>query len=185
MRFPDEPINSVLLEELHGMSRFTPRKIWLTLAAIAVGMGVGSILLTDWLQLDPCHLCIFQRLLFLAFGVLALGAVLAIGRLGSRLLGTLAFATTILGTGVAAYQSWLQIRPNEAGPCIGSELGPIEQLVEWLGQEWPTLFLATGFCDDMGLVFLGLSLANWALIGFLVCLAGAAWALRRQERAAA
>jgi disulfide bond formation protein DsbB len=31
--------------------------------------------------------------------------------------------------------------------------------------------MATGFCEDEGLSILGLSLANWALILFVLCLA--------------
>jgi protein dithiol:quinone oxidoreductase len=49
--------------------------------------------------------------------------------------------------------------------------GLLERWVEWLGQQAPTLFMATGFCEDEGLSILGLSLANWALILFVLCLA--------------
>jgi disulfide bond formation protein DsbB len=55
--------------------------------------------------------------------------------------------------------------------------------VEWLGQQMPALFLATGFCEDKELTILGLSLANWALAAFAACLAAAGWALWRSRRA--
>jgi disulfide bond formation protein DsbB len=63
--------------------------------------------------------------------------------------------------------------------CVGAEMGPIERLVEWLGMQWPTLFMATGFCEDEALVILGLSLAQWALICFLATLLLSLWLLMR------
>jgi disulfide bond formation protein DsbB len=42
----------------------------------------------------------------------------------------------------------------------------IERLVDWLGMQWPSLFLATGFCTSREWVFLGLSMANWSMLIF-------------------
>jgi disulfide bond formation protein DsbB len=81
------------------------------------------------------------------------------------------------GIGTASYQSWLQLQPVGSVACIGSELGPIERLVEWLGQQLPSLFLATGFCDDAALVIFGLSLVHWALLAFVAMFGLALWTL--------
>jgi disulfide bond formation protein DsbB len=87
-----------------------------------------------------------------------------------------------LGGGVAADQSRLQWQPADSISCIGSPLGPIERLVEWLGRQVPSLFMASGFCEDRELVILGLSLANWAFLFFLGILVAGAWALWRDRR---
>ena len=90
--------------------------------------------------------------------------------------------TAALGIGVAAYQSSLQSQPQDSISCIGKPPGPIERLVEWLGQQVPSLFMASGLCEDRELVILGLSLANWAFLFFLAILVAGAWSLRRDRR---
>ena len=68
---------------------------------------------------------------------------------------------------------------------MAGEPGLIERLVEWLGQQYPALFLATGFCEEAELRLLDMTLANWALAAFLACLLAAGWALwlTRRDRA--
>jgi len=152
----------------------SPRLIWLALGMTGAALAVGSLLLTTWLALQPCHLCIFQRLLFMLIAVAGLAAALTpAGRVAGLFILPLAAA----GGGAAGYQSWLQQQPADLVSCIAGEPGLIERLVEWLGQQIPALFLATGFCEDEALVILGLSLANWALLVFLATLLAAAWAL--------
>jgi disulfide bond formation protein DsbB len=43
----------------------------------------------------------------------------------------------------------------------------MERLVDWLGMQWPSMFLATGFCASRDWVFLGMSMANWSLLVFI------------------
>lgn len=57
------------------MIRITTRHVCLALAAASAGLVLGSLVLTAWLDRHPCHLCIFQRLLFMIIALLALAAV--------------------------------------------------------------------------------------------------------------
>ncbi|EIC19856.1 disulfide bond formation protein B [Thiorhodovibrio frisius] len=168
------------------MIRLDPRPLWILLALIAAITALASLVLAPWLNLEPCHLCIFQRTLFMLMALLAaLTAALSHPdwrRFVARASALLFLALAALGSGVAAYQSWLQWQPSEDVSCIGGQPGPIEQLVEWLGQQVPTLFLASGFCEDTELVILGLSLANMAFVLFVAALATGAWALWRGWR---
>ena len=151
------------------------RLLWPLLALAAALIALTSLVLTAWLDLSPCHLCIFQRLLFM---LLALFAVAAMPRNRFGLLAGGLFAViAVVGIATASYQSWLQLQPPDTVSCIGGEMGPIERLVEWLGVHLPALFMATGFCEDNELVILGLSLANWALVMFAGMLAAALWML--------
>ena len=165
------------------MLRPAPRHIWSILAAGALGLVTGSLVLTAWLDLHPCHLCIFQRLLYMILTVLALLAAWRSGRPGGIFAGLISLPTAALGAGVAAYQSWLQAQPPGTISCVGGQPGLIERLVEWMGQRLPELFLATGFCEEAELTLLGLTLANWSLIAFLAFLIAATWALATQVRA--
>ncbi|WP_295585405.1 disulfide bond formation protein B [uncultured Lamprocystis sp.] len=155
-----------------------PRVVWLVTAAAAAAAVLASLVLTAWLALAPCHLCIFQRLLFMLIAGLGLLAALTRG-LVQGLAGGLIALAAVAGAASAGYQSWLQEQPPDSISCIGGQPGLIERLVEWLGQQAPALFLATGFCEEKELLILGLSLANWALLCFFLALAAAWWALRR------
>jgi len=155
------------------------RPLWLATAAAAATLAIASVLLTVWLDLQPCHLCIFQRLLFMIIAVLAMIAALT-PPLVSRIAAIAVAVGAAAGAWTAAYQTWLQAQPPGSVSCIGGELGPVERLVEWLGQLSPSLFLATGFCEDESLVILGLSIVHWALISFVATFAMALWLVRRR-----
>ncbi|MBK1719914.1 disulfide bond formation protein B [Thiocystis violacea] len=159
------------------MTTISPHLTWILLSLASAALVLASLLLTPWLELEPCHLCVFQRLLFMLIAVLALGAALSAGRV-RFVLGALLALTAAAGTATAAYQSWLQEYAAGSVSCVASEMGPIERLIEWLGQQAPTLFLATGFCEDKALVLLGLSMAQWALLFFIGMLAMTVWQLR-------
>jgi disulfide bond formation protein DsbB len=164
--------------------QFSTRTLWLGAAGAAAALAAASVVLTLWLHLQPCHLCIFQRLLFMLLGVLSLLVALFTGlarRVGAGVVALVAAA----GAATAGYQSWLQLQPAGSVACVGGELGPIERLVEWLGQLLPSLFLATGFCDDEALVIFGLSLVNWALLAFVAMLGLALWTLLARRPSAA
>ena len=169
------------------MIRPTTRQLWFLLAAGCLGLVLGSIALTAWLDLHPCHLCIFQRLLFMGLAVFGLLAGLLGCRPVARAAGLFVGLIAASGVAVAGYQSWLQVFPVSTISCGASTPGVIETFVEYLGAWLPALFLATGNCADEELMILGLSLANWAGLAFLGCLAIAAWALihcRRSPRRA-
>ena len=48
--------------------------------------------------------------------------------------------------------------------------------------QWPTMFMATGFCSSKEWVFLGLSIANWSAFGFAAFFGVAVWLLFRRGR---
>lgn len=126
---------------------------------VAVGMELQLLL-----RLAPCPFCIFQRVLYLAIGGLAL---LGFAWPAPRMLWTaLIGALAILGVGIAGYQSYMQAFPELVTECGYAEPNVIERLVDWLGMQWPAMFMATGFCTSKEWVFLGLSMANWSVVVF-------------------
>lgn len=157
-----------------------PVRVWFaTLALGCFGLvGIGMELQT-LLRLAPCPLCIFQRVLYLVIGGVALlGFFWPLARLlWTALIGALA----LLGVGVAGYQTWMQAFPELATECGYAEPNLIERLVDWLGMEWPSMFLATGFCTSKDWIFLGLSMANWSLLVFAGIVAYAALLFIRKD----
>jgi len=156
----------------------SPRMILLLLAAAAVGLTLAGWAIGEIMRLQPCPLCIFQRLLFLLIAMLALaGALLpAAARASSILLAVVAAG----GAATAAYQSWLQYLPQEGLECGFGEPTLIERIVDWFGALWPQMFLATGFCSSKDWILLGLSMANWSGLCFIGFLAATAMMLRRR-----
>lgn len=156
-----------------------PVRAWFaTLSLGCFGLVGFGLELQAMLHLAPCPLCIFQRLLYLVVGVVALaGVLLPVGR---RFWASLIGALSMLGIGVAAYQTWMQAFPELANECSYSNPNLIERLVDWLGMQYPPLFLATGFCTSKEWVFLGLSMANWSVLVFAGILAYALLLLKRR-----
>ncbi len=153
-----------------------PTRAWFaTLALGCFGLVAVGLELQALFRLAPCPLCIFQRLLYLVIGVVGLlGFALPAGRM---LWAGLGGALALGGFSVAAYQTWMQAFPELATECGYADPNAIERLVDWLGMQYPGLFLATGFCTSRDWVFLDLSMANWSMlifagiVGYLVVLA--------------
>jgi disulfide bond formation protein DsbB len=145
--------------------REIPLRAWFaTLALGTLGLVAFGLELQQMYRLAPCPFCIFQRLLYIVIGLVALlGVVLPVGRL---LWAALIAALAAGGAAVAGYQSWMQAFPHLATECGYSDPTLIERLVDWLGMQWPGLFLATGFCTSREWEFLGLSMANWSFLVF-------------------
>jgi disulfide bond formation protein DsbB len=165
------------------MSRLSARLLWSVLAAGCLVLVVGSLILTAWMDLRPCPLCIFQRLLFMVLGLLALAAAMLGPRPAALVPGLLTLPGAAGGIGIAAYQVWLQLQPPDSASCGGGPLGFIDSVVDWLGERLPALFLATGFCEESGPLILGLTLPRWALVGFSGSLLVALWAISARRRA--
>jgi disulfide bond formation protein DsbB len=145
--------------------REVPVRAWFATLALGVfGLVAAGMELQHLLRLAPCPLCIFQRLIYLVIGLVALAGVMLPG--GRLLWSAMIAALAAGGVAVAGYQSWMQAFPLLATECGYSDPNLIERLVDWLGMQWPDLFLATGFCTSREWEFLGLSMANWSLLVF-------------------
>ena len=151
------------------------------LALAAIGLTLAGWWIGEWMRLQPCPLCIFQRLLYLLIALLALAGMLMPA--WSRLWGLLLALTAAGGLATAAYQSWLQYLPDASMECGLGDPTLIEQIVDWFGMRWPAMFMATGFCTSKDWLFLGLSMAVWSGLCFLAFLVAAGMLLaRRRER---
>ncbi|KRG37598.1 disulfide bond formation protein B [Stenotrophomonas panacihumi] len=131
--------------------------------------------------LEPCPLCIFQRIAFAALGVMfLLGALHAPRGKGARkVYGFLAFVAAAAGIGVAGRHVWVQVMPRDAMSSCGP---PLSFLSETMGpfEVLRTVLTGTGDCGNVDWRFLGLSMPMWSLVWFMLL---AAWALYAGFRA--
>jgi disulfide bond formation protein DsbB len=117
--------------------------------------------------LEPCPLCIFQRVAFITMGVIFLLAALHNpGRTAGRVYALLLAVAGLAGTAIAGRHVWLQHLPSEQVP----ECGPgLEYMLDVfpLTDALRMVFTGSGECANVDWVFLGLSMPAWALLCFL------------------
>lgn len=118
--------------------------------------------------LQPCPLCIFQRIAFAALGI-----VFAIGALhnpkGKKrwLYMGLASVPALTGTLIAGRHVWLTHLPADQVPSCGPGLNflmdafPLWNVVK-------TVLTGSGECAKVDWTFLGLSMPAWSLLSFVV-----------------
>lgn len=150
----------------------TYRQINALLVFICVSGSLFAIgYLQNTLGLDPCPLCIFQRIGLWVMGIFAfLGVVFNPKKIGIRLLFWLGSALgTLWGMGVAARHVWLQHLPSEQVPACGPGLNywvdtlPIMQVFQ-------EVLKGSGECALIDWTLLGLSIPMQTLILFVMIL---------------
>lgn len=159
--------------------RFSSRLAFALLATASLGLLFSGLILGELFRLQPCYLCNFQRFLYM---VLAFFALLGVAIPAWRKPWCILFGLTALG-GVAAAieQSWMQYAPQLTTECGFGDPTLVERIVDWLGTQWPSMFMVTGFCTVKDWVFLGLSLANWSVVCFFMLLVCSIWLFFRQS----
>jgi len=121
--------------------------------------------------LEPCELCIHQRIAYLILaGCFLLSALLAPRRARARRsLSVLTALAAISGAWIAGQQIWHKLFPPEMPTCAVS-FDFVEN-----PSLWHQLFTATVECGIGDWVFLGLSMPVWSLIWFLLLAAWSLW----------
>src|SRR5207253_8430352 len=129
--------------------------------------------------LEPCPLCMVQRLFFyLVLIVFAVAAIHAPRRLGTWIYATLVVLFAAAGAATAARQVWLQHLPADKVPQCGPDLFFMLQNFP-LSQALQKLIAGTGECAVVDWRFLGLSTAEWSLAWFCVFFLYALWLATR------
>jgi disulfide bond formation protein DsbB len=144
-------------------------------------LGFGMVL-QHVMHLEPCPLCILQRIAFIAIGAIALAAAIHNPhRRGWTVYGSLLGVFSVLGGGVAAWQVHLQHLPPGQVPECGPGLDYMLEVMP-LTKILPMIFKGSGECAEVTWTFLSLSIAQWALGWFvLFALVGAAVFFRRRS----
>jgi disulfide bond formation protein DsbB len=166
------------------MSRYGYRT-FAALGFLACAAGIGFALFLQYGRgLEPCPMCIFQRI-----AMIATGAVFLIGALhgprgnGRWVYGGLAFVTAAIGAGIAARQVWLQSLPADQVPACGPTLSYLLHMLP-VSRVITLVLKGDGSCAKIEGEWLGITLPGWTLIAFiglaLFALAGPVLARRRQ-----
>ena len=120
------------------------------------------------LYLDPCPLCVFQRMATIGTGLVFLVAAIHDPRAwGRRVYAVLLGVTAASGIGVAGRHVWLQNLPADEVPGCGPGFDYIIDAFP-LSEALSMIFTGSGECATVDWNFLGLSMPAWVLICFVV-----------------
>ncbi len=123
---------------------------------------------------DPCPLCLLQRIVYIALMAIFLVAALhGPGRTVALIYCGLLIATAAIGAAIAIRHVWLQYLPPDRVPECGPGLEFMLRKFS-LFQALEKILGGSGQCAEVGWKFLGLTIAGWSLVWFVLL---GAWAL--------
>ena len=143
-----------------------PRRLLALICAGCVAMLAFGLYLQHVVGLEPCPMCIVQRYALVLVAVFA--GITALANTKGPLVSGSGLLVLLCGFGafVAARQSWLQWYPPESASCGRDFYGMIETFP--LQRVIPMIFKGSGDCTKIDWTFLGLSIANWSFVSFVL-----------------
>ena len=128
-----------------------------------------------FLGLEPCPMCIFQRISTILLGLtFLLGCLPFSGRISRLIISLLIFITSLSGILVASRHVWLQNLPPEKVPGCGPGLDfMVENFA--LGEVFEMVFSGSGECANVDWSFLGLSMPAWVIVSLSVLAIYGVW----------
>ncbi|WP_281645458.1 disulfide bond formation protein B [Parendozoicomonas sp. Alg238-R29] len=174
------------LRTLHGWQQ--KRLTWLIMLATTLFLEGCALFFQYVMLLDPCELCVYQRLAIGLLGVVSLIMLIAPSNIFIRLSG---YSLWVVSGLYGLQKAMIQTGSYETFNTINQSCNfyptfPFElPLYEWL----PSLFMPTGFCGSDDWALLGLNMAEWMVIVFgiyllaaAVCIFSSAWCWIRTEK---
>lgn len=139
-------------------------------AAIFAGCAVlllTAIYVEPFASMDPCPMCMMQRAVFIALGVISLMAALhGPGPIGQCIYSGITSVTAGLGAAIAGRQIWLQNLPEDQVPACGPgleymlEVFPLLEVIEMA-------ITGTGDCAKVQWTLFNISIPGWSLMAFI------------------
>ena len=118
-------------------------------------------------HLEPCPLCILQRIVTLIVGLILLLAIVHNPKtLGMRFYGLVSGIVALVGAGISARHVWLQNLPADQVPSCGPGLNFILDNFP-LGDAINMVMRGSGECAEVLWTFIGLSIPAWTFVAFI------------------
>ena len=137
-----------------------------------IGFGcmflIGAALYMEhMMHLEPCPLCIFQRVAVISTGLIAIVAAMHNPiALGVRVYGLMIVLASLVGSALAIRQLYLQSLPEDQVPSCGPGLDylidvfPMQDVIKMV-------LVGDGSCAEVSWTLLGISIPGWTLVGFI------------------
>ena len=148
--------------------QLTPRLGYLAGFLACAGLLALSLYLQYYEYLEPCPLCILQRVAFIALmTVFLIGALHGPRRTGAIVYSALLAIISVTGAGIATRHVWLQHLPKDKVPECGPGLSYMLNKFP-LFDVFEKIFRGSGECAEVGWTLLNLSIAGWSLVWFVL-----------------
>lgn len=165
---------------------FLHPRTWFAFVALACAGMLSYALYVQHVDfLDPCPLCVFQRMAYMWIGAVALvAAIHGPAGTGRWFYGTLIMLGGATGMAIAGRHLWLQSLPADQVPDCGMGLNYMLDTMPFL-QVLQEVFYGSGECAEVYWRFLGLSMPGWTFVWYLVFTIGTIVVLVHASRAKA
>jgi disulfide bond formation protein DsbB len=157
-----------------------PRRIAYFLAFIVCAALIAYALYLQYAEgLEPCPLCVFQRICVIVMGVIFLVAGLHNpGRTGATAYALLLSIAGGAGLAFAGRQVWLQSLPPDQVPSCSMGLNYMLETLPFT-DVLKKVLEGSGECAEKTWEFLHLTLAGWMLVFFIAMIAASYAVIRR------
>ena len=146
------------------------RLFWFVILLSAVGLELTALFFQYVMKLDPCVLCVYERLAVAGIALSGLLGFLAPSLRSVRLLAYVLWATAaVWGLSLAMEHTGIQLGKSDFNCEFFANFPEWFKLDEWL----PAIFNPTGYCSDIQWQFLGFTMPQWMLVvyaGYLLLL---------------
>lgn len=149
------------------------------LTLLCAGLIAVALYMQYVMGLEPCPLCVLQRMAIISVGFFALLAIFfkAIGM--RRFLSFLMALMALIGAGLAGWQLWLQNLPADKVPACGPGFDYIVDAFP-LSEALSIILKGSGECAEVHWRFLGLSIPGWTFIFFIMIVIFGFMAMRKK-----
>ncbi len=149
----------------------TSRTIFLLIFVGCISLMGVALFMEYVMALEPCPLCILQRVMVIATGIVALAAAIHGPKtMGIKIYGSLIMLTATIGGGISSRQLWLQNLPEDEVPACGASLDYLLDVFP-LTEVLAMVLSGDGTCAEVVWQFLGISIPGWTLVGFAILIA--------------
>ncbi len=153
------------------------RTLFALISLVCFGLLGFGLYLEHYEGLEPCPLCILQRIAYIAVAVIALIASLhAPKKIFSILYFSVIDITALIGAGIAGRQVWLQHLPKDQVPECGPGLEYMLDVFPF-SEALSMILSGSGECAEVKWRFLSFSIAEWSLVVFIVIMIACAYGI--------
>jgi disulfide bond formation protein DsbB len=147
---------------------------------VCAGLIGWALYLQYGLDLDPCPLCIFQRVAVIATGVIFLVAAAHNPRRGgAAVYALLTLIVAGIGAALAAWHVWIQAQPKGSVAACGMGLNYMLETLPFT-EVISRVLKGSGECAEQGWLFMGLAIPAWTFV-FFIAMIVCAFALIRRD----
>ena len=146
------------------------RLFYLALFVVCLSLLGFGLYLEHAQGIEPCPLCAFQRMCYIAITLIALASAIHNPTSWMRYIYSgLTLTASLIGVGIAGRQTWLQHLPPELVPECGPGLEYMMEVFPF-ADAMKMILSGSGECAEVHWSFLSFSIAEWSLVCFSLIL---------------